>query len=350
MRLAIILFAGGALALADVSYTSTTQITGGALVQMASVPIIGGKIKEALQPQTTRTFLKGDKLATRSEDSASIIDLAAETITQIDFKARTYSVMTFAEFEAQLEKAAAEMNRRKADRKDRPPDLKLAFDVKETGRSATIDGMSCREVILSTSMTASDPQSGQSGEFRLRNAMWLAKDVPGQDEMMAFWKRMAAKMKFDPKAPRMDAMPGFGPGLAELQNKARLMEGTAIVTTVVAGPAGITLPDETPLATTEAIRQADQESLNRIQAQGPSGRQVAGEAAASAIGAAIPGLGGFGGFGRKKKADPPKEAAAAPADAGITMKMRITEHGFSTSPVDAAEFAIPEGFKKVGAK
>lgn len=351
MRIAIVLCLAGVLAWADVSYTSTSQVTGGALVQMASVPMIGGKFKEALQPQTTQTFLKGDRLVTRSADSASIIDLAAETMTQIDFKARTYSVMTFAEFEAQLVKAMAELERRKADRKNENVDMRMNIDVKETGRSATIDGLACREVILSTTTTATDPQSGRSGEFRLQNAMWLAKEVPGQAEMVEFWKRMAAKMKFDPQALRMDAMPGFGAGMAELQKKARVLEGTAIVTTVTAGAADGPVAEETPMETTAAIRQADQESLSRIQAQGPSGKQVAGDATASAIGAAIPGLGGLGGFGRKKKADPPKDApAAVPANAGVAMKMRITEYDFSTGAVDPAQFAIPTGFQKVAAK
>lgn len=353
MRLALIFFAAGALVRADVSYTTTTQITGGTLVQMASLPMVGGKIKEALRPQTSQTYLKGDRLITRDEDSATLIDLAAEAITEIDFKARTYSVMTFAEFEAQLEKAAAEMNRRKADRKEQPPDIKVDFDVKETGRTATIDGRSCREVTLSTMMRATDPQSGQAGEFQLQQAMWLARDVPGEAEMSDFWKRMAAKLKFDPKAPKLDALAGFGPGLAELQKKAKLLEGTPIVTTVTTGLAGVAIPEEVPLESTQAIHQADQESLNRRRSQGPSGKQIAGEAATSAIGAAIPGLGGLGGFGRKKRPDSPKEAppaAAPPAEAGLVMKMRITEHGFSTGPVDDAQFAIPEGFKKVAAK
>jgi hypothetical protein len=345
MRAAIVLSLACGLAWADVSYTTTTQITGGALVQMASLPVVGGKIKESLQPRTSQTYLKGDRLAIRSAESASIIDAAAETITQIDFKARTYSVMTFAEFEAQLEKAMAERERRKT---DRPADVRMSVDVKETGRSATIDGLACREAILATTMTATDPQTGQSGEFRLQSFLWLARDVPGQAEMNAFWKRLAEKMRFDPKAPPMEALPGFGPGMAELMKKGKLLEGTQVVTTVIAGPASAAVPEEQPLDTTEAIRQADQEALRKIQSQGPSGRQAAGDAAASALGAAIPGLGGFGGFGRKKKAEAPAPAAAA--GAGVTMKMRITEHGFSTSPVDAAEFAIPPGFTKTATK
>jgi hypothetical protein len=350
MKSAFILSLASVMAWGDISYTSTTQVTGGALVQMASIPIVGGKIKEALQPQTTQTFLKGDRLATKSGDSASIIDLAAETITQVDLKSRTYSVMTFAEFEAQLEKAMSEMNRRKAERKDQSAEMKFDVDVKETGRTATIDGLPCREVVLTTTATATDPQTGQAGEFRLDNIMWLAKEVPGQAEMNDFWMRMAAKMKFDPKGPRMDAMPGFGPGLAELQKKARLLEGTPIVSTIVAGPSEAARPEEVLPETTDAIRRGDQATIDRIQTQGPSGKQVAGDAAVSAIGSAIPGLGGLGGFGRKKKQEPPREAPSATPDAAIMMKMRVTEYGFSTGPVDAAQFAIPEGFKKTSAK
>jgi hypothetical protein len=354
MKTAWMLCLAGALAWADVSYTNTTQITGGALVGMASLPIIGGKIKEALQPQISETFLKGDRLMNRSADSADIIDLGAETLTRIDFKNRKYSVMTFAEFEAQMEKAMAEVEKRKSGRnnKEEPVEMQLDIDVQETGRSATIDGYDCREVILLTKMTGTDPQTGQSAEFALRNAMWIAKDVSGQKEMADFWTRMVEKMKFNPKALPMDVLPGFGPGMSELQKKARLLEGTPIVTTALVGAPQAMRVEEPIPESTEALRRADQESLNRIKSSGPSGKQVAGEAAASAIGSAIPGLGGIGGFGRKKK-EPSAAApspAAAPAEAGVTMKMRMTEYGFSTAPVDAGVFAIPEGFTKTAAK
>ena len=62
-----------------------------------------------------------------------------------------------------------------------------------------------------------------------------------------------------------------------------------------------------------------------------------------------------GGFGRKKKAEAPKEekqetaSTSAPSgDAPATLMEMTTEmSGFSSAPVELSRFAVPSGFKKV---
>jgi len=66
-------------------------------------------------------------------------------------------------------------------------------------------------------------------------------------------------------------------------------------------------------------------------------------------------LGGFGGFVRKKKAEAPKEekqesASTAEPSAGSSdalVEMTTEMSGFSSSPVDPSNFAVPSGYKKV---
>jgi len=68
-------------------------------------------------------------------------------------------------------------------------------------------------------------------------------------------------------------------------------------------------------------------------------------------------LGGFGGFGRKKKPEQPKEetktdpapSGSAPAgeSSAVLMEMTTEMSGFSSAAVDPSRFAPPSGFKKV---
>src|SRR5262245_26085515 len=79
----IAFFAIGVSALwADFSYTETTRITGGSLLNMTRFVPGAGSLKE---PQMHTIAVKGGKMVTYDKDSAMIIDADAETMTQIDF-------------------------------------------------------------------------------------------------------------------------------------------------------------------------------------------------------------------------------------------------------------------------
>src|SRR5215475_7793603 len=94
--LAIVLACGSANALrADFSYQSTTQITGGSLYNMLKA--LGPLAHGARDPIVTTNMIKGNRMATVSKDRISVINLDAETITEIDLAKKQYSVMTFAQ-------------------------------------------------------------------------------------------------------------------------------------------------------------------------------------------------------------------------------------------------------------
>lgn len=338
MKTALCLAMAAAAALADVSYESTAQITGGALVQMANMPLIGGKIKESLKPQISTTALKGDRLIHRSDKTATIIDVAKENFTTIDFVANTYSVVTFAEMKAAYEKALAKMSSQVKEKKD--VDMTMEFDVKETGNTSTVSGLSCKELLLSTKTIATDPQTGRSGEFVMNDVMCVAKDAPGSDEFKKFYTRMAEKMQFDPSAMQSAQAGFFGQSLGQMQKKARMMDGMPVIQYVTIGASSDGLP-----ASIEAAEKQEKAAA-AAQAQqpaGPTGKDVMSAAAGSV-------LGGFGGFGRKKKETAPAQAAPASAEASgapaSLMQMKIVESGFSTNAVDAAIFNVPAGFKQ----
>lgn len=373
MKAIVLIAATAVTALADFSYDSTSRVTGGMLLQLSSMPIPGmGEAKKALEPIVSRIAIKGDRMIHKSADSAMITDIAKETITTINYKDRTYSVLTFVQMKEQLERIGQSLSQQK----DGKPGVSMDFDVKETGRTQTFDGLQCKEVILVTKMTAADPKSGQAGNFVMNDVMWIAKSVPGEDEMRKFHLRMAQKLQIDPAAFQQMASGGFGQGIAKAQEKARAMEGMPIVQIVTVGANADNLPKSADLpATSEALRLADEEAAKARQQQADAqraatkaevgdiaaqaGTQTAATAAAGSMGkyggvtsGAIGRLGGLGGFGKKKQQQQPAAeqtptpaaTAKPPADSGVLMQMRIVDSGFSTASVDASLFGIPAGF------
>ena len=93
----------GTTLMADFSYEQTSQMTGGFLTKMPAM-LGGNKMRE---PQHSTIAVKGNRLAHIFADHASIIDLDKETITDIRFKDKAYSVMTFAEMKQMMESMQA---------------------------------------------------------------------------------------------------------------------------------------------------------------------------------------------------------------------------------------------------
>lgn len=380
MKLIVVCALISVSAFADFSYNSTSQVTGGTIMKMASMPIPGmGEAKKALEPQISRVSVKGDQMIQKSDESATITDLAKETITHIDYKEKKYSVVTFTQMKELLNGIGSQLDQA------RQTDGKWEFDIKPTGRAQTIDGFSCREVIMSMKATGTDKSSGKSGSFVMNNVLWITSSVPGSDEIKAFNLKMAEKMNIDPSSIEKISMGGFGKGLAEMQSKAKELDGITVLqlTTVSANadglPKSIDVPD-----TTEALKKIDEENA-RLQrehaaaqnealkreaadatvASGTEAGQVAIRDSMGKYGNVAAGaLGRFGGLGRKKAKQndpPPPPPPPAPARQqaatsgstqtvamdGVLMQMRITETQFSTASVDSSVFEIPAGFTQV---
>ena len=86
------------LALADASYQSTTQITGGSLVDtIKQVSFLSKSIKESLAPITTLTMVHGNQKAVVGKDTTEITDLDKEYLIHIDNVRKTYTITTFAQ-------------------------------------------------------------------------------------------------------------------------------------------------------------------------------------------------------------------------------------------------------------
>src|ERR1019366_566553 len=174
------------IANADFQYQSTSRMTGGSLMQIMRFVPGSGAIKE---PQVSTVAVQGNRMVRKSKRQAEIIDLDKRTITNVNFEKRTYSEMTFEQMKQMLDSVSGQMAKQPADADKVNVDVDA--DIKDTGQTKTINGMDAHQVIVSMSMTATDPQSGQTGTMKMNSELWLSKDVPGAEEMREFYKRMA---------------------------------------------------------------------------------------------------------------------------------------------------------------
>ncbi len=333
------------LARADFQYQSNSRMTGGSLMQMMRFVPGGGAMKE---PQVSTVAVKGDRMVRRSKRQAEIIDLGKRTITTVDFEKRTYSEMTFDQMKQMLEDASSRMSQQKESGKaDGSVNLNLDADVKNTGLAKMVNGVDAHQMIITMSMTATDPQTNQAGTMKVISEMWLAREVPGADEMRDFYKKMATELDWVPTGMAgIMNRPDIARAMSKMMAAGGKMDGTPVQQIVRIGAVG-------------ANGAADA----GVPASGPSaGGQPAGAqpapqpSARDVVSAALGGkLGGLAGLGRKKKQTAGEDNAAA-SDASAPgqtststalMEMTIDNTGFTTSNVDDSLFSVPAGFRKV---
>ena len=332
-----VLVLGGAAVSADFSYTQTTRVTGGTLLNMTRFMPGAGQLKE---PKTHTIAVKGGKMVTYDADSATIIDADAETMTQIDFKKKQYAVITFAEMKqamqamrAQLAQAQAAQTQQQAPQANPLEAMKVT--VNETGQTKVISGLNTKQYILTMEMggaPAGTPPTTPSNKTTMDS--WMAPTLPGYEEVTAFGVKMASKMS-DLATPGMNPMAMFREDVA------------ASVKTMAA-----------EMSKMSGIPVYQTMTMTGMQASGPSAGDAAKGAAVDAAGQAaagaalgrsrLGGLAGIGGLGRKKQEEAKPAEPAAPVNLQpVVLMEQVTEISSLAATVDASKFAVPTGFKQV---
>jgi len=318
---------------ADFSYDQSSKVTGGAMAGV--MKMAGAFSKAAREPNNSTVMVKGDRMAHIGTNHSSIIDLKSETITDIDPVKRSYSVITFADMAAAMQRMSEKMAEKGNDPK---ANMEYKASVKETGEKKVVSGFNTKEVVLTIEMEMTDPKSGQKGTMAVISDMWLAPDIPGYEEVREFYKRMATKLAWTPGASglamqRGDMMKGMG----QLAKESAKINGVPVLQIMKMNPTG------------DAATTSQTTSTERPKQAAPP-TPTAGEIAAGALAGR---LGGFGGFGKKKKPaeDQPAQTSDAPAQSsdssGSLIEMTTESSNFSTAPVDGSKFEVPAGFKKV---
>jgi len=325
--------------LADFSYEQSTKMTGGSMMSM--MKLAGAFSKQAREPIQATVSVKGNQMVHGSKDHATVIDLDSETITEINFQKKQYSVMTFAEMTQAMERAM-QQGKDKPAADGKPNDVKtdLKVDIKSTGQTKQINGYDAKEMLVTMQMDATDEKTGNKGGMQILSSMWVAPKVAGYDEIREFHMRMAKKLAWTPGASSMmGARPDMARAMANVYKEGAKLDGIPLLQVMKMTPTSDGQPVTAP-----ADGQSSQQQ-SKPKAESPS------------IGGALAGLGGFGGFGRKKKPAPKEEtkddsaatnsAPAASGDSAVLMEMTTEMSGFSSASVDPSKFAPPSGFKKV---
>ena len=313
---------------ADFSYKEATKITGG--VALAGMKLAGTFSKGAREAMdnTASVALKGNRLVHRGSSHMSIIDLDAQTITDVDFQRKQYSVLTFEEMKQALENLAKKM------KKDQNADMKMKVSADATGKTKEINGYNAKEIMMKIAMEMTDPKSKQNGSMVVYTDLWIAENIAGYSEVADFYKKMSAQLNWAPGGSMFMQQPEVAKGVAEAFKEVSKLNGAPVFQKMSMGPEGMQPPSSdgpTPAAAQEQKPKAS-----------------AGSVLGGALGSR---LGGLGGLGRKKQQQepPPQEQPAGQQQqqpTGSMIEMETQYSDFATT-ADASLFDIPAAFKKV---
>ena len=340
VTISLLAFAGAGLR-ADFSYQETTKITGGSMTRMMRMVPGGGK---SMEPRTSFIYLRGNRMARLGPDRGNIIDLDKETITDINFEKKTYSVLTFDEMRQITQAMQSRMAEARQEQGSNQAQMSMKVDVKQTGQTRTISGLNARGFLLTVTVEMQSSQDGQPATGNLtdlENELWMVPDVPGYKEIAEFQMRMAKKMTWSADMnPMMMQMRNSGSATAKMTEEMSKLKGTPLLTvTRMKGMGGMMGGGGAPASsggTTPSERSAADDQLARPSISGAAG-------------------GMLGSMIRRKQQQQqqqqqqPQAGGAPAAQGGESMLMETTSEkaNFSTASVDVSKLDVPGGFKQV---
>jgi hypothetical protein len=338
----------------DFKYTESSKITGGAMAGMAKFAgAFSKQARQATQPTETTTYVKGNRLRKDEADGRrQIIDLDGRRIISVDTQKRTYSIMTFDQMKAGLEQARQQVQAQETNqpRAAQPANVQVTpkVDVTRTGKTATILSLPASEVQMRVDMEmqSTDPNSqGQSGTMWVKSDCWVTPNIPGYEQLTAFYQRMGQEMAWAPSAPS-GGNQQMSQGMAELRKNAGALKGFPLLQYVSMGME----------ATGQTATQGGQTQATPAASTQPQNAQI--NSPSDAIAKSLGGM--FGGFGRKKKQQQDQSSQgspaagqasnlppAPPATPGSLMDMTTQVTSYSSDALDDGLFAIPEGYTQV---
>jgi len=281
-QILFLLIGAGAAAHADFSYTNTLKSGSGPMGP-------GGD-------QTSKVYFKGDKMKTERANSTTIIDLEAQTLTRIDRTNKTYTVTKFNDLGAGAHAV----------------DLDVKAEVKSTGQKKTINGYNASQVVMTMEMDM--PQAQQAGiKPQMEIEIWVSPDVPGTQELRAFYRRNASRFPW--AAMASGGNPGMQKAIANLQRRMAELDGVPVLQVVRLKSGGGAGPSSAQMAQMAEAR-AQLEALTKQ-----------GGAQAAAAQQALARMGAMTG-------------------SGSLMEITTESSGFSTSTIPEAVFDVPVGYGK----
>lgn len=345
--IAVVILLSCGLASADFTYEQTSKITGGALMNM--VKVMGAFSKQMREPMRSTIMVKGDRMAITGPQMTQIIDLSAETMTEVNHQKKQYSVITFAQWAEAMRNLDAKIKDENGKEKG---EITVRAKVEQPGDTKVINGVNAKHAILKVEFEGQNDK-GEKGVFMtMVSDMWMSPDIQGYAEVRRFYEAMAAKMNWSPSSGMISAMaPGSNKGMAEMMKEMAKLDGVPAFQ-VVKMVMGTPEQAEAAMKQQQAQQSSGQQSSEQnVQVEKPSVGGALGRIAGGR-------LGRFGGFGRKKQEEQPQQTEQQEQNAPVTagqdgrpsgylMEMTSELTGFSQGAVDGSKLAVPAGYKQV---
>lgn len=308
-------------AVAGVEVKNKSQMKFGGAVGKV-VGLFGGK--SAREGVVSTTVVAGNRKLTRTEDQGQIIDLDEEKIYEVNWKKKSYKVMTFEEMRRQMEEAARKLEQQSGDPAadgpgDRARQMEIDFQLEESGQTRQINGFECSEVVMTITIREQGKTLEEAGGTVMTSNLWLSDDLDALAEVQDFDRRYAEKMATTllGSEQQMAAFTAMYPALKEAFSRFDAekvnVQGSPVLTVM------------------------------NVESVAPKGAAV--ESAQSEE--SSPGLGGLlGGFGKKLGKKKPAEEKG-PAQPGRSSLMTVNDELLSvTTGVGPEATALPAGFKQ----
>jgi hypothetical protein len=292
--------------------------------------VFGGKA--AKEGVISTVAVKGNRKMTKSEYSGEIIDLDEQKIYNVDFKKKSYEVVTFDEMRKRLKEAqeqAAKAAKENAKEPEKPSEIQMEIDfsVKESGAKRLINGYDCREVVMTVTSRQKGKTLEEGGGYVMTSHFWIGPNIPELKEISDFDQRYAKAMEevFGPggSAEQMAMAMAMYPGMKDMMGKVQTekvnMEGAQILTEMI-------------METVKSPAQMSQQTQAQTQ-----------ESESSDI-TSVKGIGGLlgGKFGRKKKSES-DEGKPKNRSTIMTINHELLK---VSAGISAEDLAVPAGFKE----
>jgi len=305
-----------------------------------------GKIlaKAAPDEMMSDVMVQGNLMLTKSEHTRTIVNLDAETITNINDREKTFTVMTFDDLRAMMQQGHTGASSEGASEENDEPDahVKMDFSLDRTGVWETINGYNAERVILTLfgdveAAEGSDAQA-MEGQFVLAMETWMSTEVPGYQEVQDFEQRYAEKM--GEALFQNSGDEGLTNALSTIiGNDPRLKASMERAQQEAAGLEGMTVRSTTYIVTVPKDMTYDPEMVfAEEKAEEPKEEKKKG------------GLGGFASRLAQKATDL-AEGASNEASSQRTLVKTTMDYGdFSTSTISSSAFEIDPTYEEVSYK
>ncbi len=353
----------------------------------------GGSMANLESQGTVTTYVSGDRGRTESNMKSEIVGMTqANTMVEIDRldrgvnwrlqeEKRQFSEMTYAEKREQFRKDQAQATQSNGlpvseeDCEWSNPRM----DVQHPGKRQRFANIKGEQHIIIAEETCVVPSSGQTCVVSWIMETWMAKRMPGVDELRSFRSNVAREsglgdMMTDMPASGRGMVSMFEEGWEDVMDEMMDLEGYPVKTIMqmeMSGDACTSVSGQ-PIAMDEVwgnaadagvkagantagyhARWAAQREASRAMGGGASG-SIAGQAVGAATGEVVSGL--LRHFGEKKKTEPEPTAEptadSAPASGpGPAIVFRLSSEltAIDDKLISRDQFEIPVGWKKVSA-